>query len=156
MSKIHLNKGFTLIEIFVVISILMVIVAVSMFIDINSYRGDAFRSEVNLLGNTLQKARADALNNIDQNMHGVAIRPSGYDGYVIFEGNSYSDPARDTSKDENVEASYIVSFSPASPSEITFNQLSGDANFDGNITLTDPERNMSSVISINYEGKISW
>ncbi|MFZ2484646.1 MAG: hypothetical protein WAX80_01700 [Minisyncoccia bacterium] len=153
-TSLTTSKGFTLIEIFVVIGIVMVVVTTSMFIDFGSYRGDAFRGEQASLGISLQKARANALNNINQKKHGVAIRPGGYDGYVIFEGDSYA--TRDITKDEEVEASYGVTFSVSTPSEITFDQLSGNANYSGDITMTDPERGMTGVISTNYEGRISW
>lgn len=148
------GAGFTLMETLVVIGIAGVVVAMSLFMDINSYRGDAFRSEQNALGTALQTARADALNNIDQKKHGVAIHPGGYDGYIIFEGDTYA--VRDPAKDEGIKASYGVNFSVTSPTEIVFDQLSGDANYDGDITLIDQERNMTTIISINHEGKISW
>ncbi len=146
-------RGFTLIEMLIVMGILAILAAMTLFMEINNYRGDAFRSEANSLGISLQTARADALNNINQKRHGVAIHPGGYDGYIIFEGDSY-DPADPISK--SIEASYGVTFAPTSPDEITFEQLTGNANYNGDITLIDPERNMTAVISINYEGKISW
>ena len=153
-KEINFKRGFTLIEMLIVIGLVGVIATMSLFIDINSFRGDAFRSEVNNLGIALQTARADALNNIDEKSHGVAINPSGYSGYVIFEGNDYS--TRDVSKDENMESSYKVTFGLTSPTEVVFEQLSGDANYDGDITIIDPNRNMQALISINHEGKISW
>ena len=153
-KSINFKKGFTLMEMLVVIGLVAVVATMSLFIDINSFRGDAFRSEVNNLGIALQTARADALNNIDEKSHGVAIDPSGYNGYVIFEGNDYS--TRDITKDENMESSYKVTFGISSPTEIVFEQLSGDANYDGDITIIDSNRNMQAGISINHEGKISW
>lgn len=148
------KNGFTLIEMIIVMGILSLLAAMTLFMEINNYRGDAFRSEVNSLGIGLQTARADALNNINQKQHGVAVHPGGYDGYIIFEGGSYA--TADHSLDQSTKASYGVSFAPTSPGEIIFDQLSGDANYDGDITLIDPERNMTAVISINHEGKISW
>ncbi len=147
------DGGFTLMEILVVLGLVGMIGALSLFTDLNNYRGNAFREEVNILGTALQTARADALNNIDQNRHGVAIHPGGYDGYIIFEGDNYA--TRITSLDVNIKSSYGIT-PPALPTEIVFDQLSGDANYDGDIVLTDPERNMNATISINHEGKISW
>ena len=140
-------------EMLVVIGLITIIGSISMFIDINSYRGNALRAEVNSLGTTLQTARADSLNNMHERRHGVAIAPGGINYYVIFEGDTYA--TRDPSRDENIKISYDVLFSPSSPSEIVFDQLSGDSS-DWNITMTDQERNMDEVIGINHEGKISW
>src|SRR3989344_6733140 len=155
------NNGFTLIELLIVVGIIAVLLSIFFFTDFNSYRGDAFRAEVSALGGALQRARADAFNNITQARHGVAIHPDGYDGYVIFECGSgcenYAtiDPARDI----RINASYGVTIAPT---EVIFNQLSGDAvtstrsQYDGDVTLTDPSRNVTAKISINHEGKISW
>lgn len=147
-------RGFTLIEFLVVIGIIAVLASVSLFLDFNSYRGDAFRAEMSSLAVALQTARADALNNIDEEKHGVAIHPGGYDGYVIFEGADYA--SRNPSLDVKVTASYGVTIGSSSPTEIVFDQLSGDTGYDGDITLIDPNRNMSAALSINHEGRVSW
>ena len=144
----------------IVIGIILILAGLSLFMDLNGYRGDAFRAEVSSLGTALQTARADALNNIDEEKHGVAIHPEGYDGYVIFEGENYA--ARNHSLDVQIQASYEVNISPSSPTEIVFDQLNGDAltstglNYDGAITFIDPNRAMTAVLLINHEGKISW
>lgn len=149
------GAGFTLMEVLIVMGIVGIFMAASLFMDMSSYRGDAFRSEEDSLATSLQTARADALNNINQQKHGVAIHPGGYDGYVIFEGETYA--TRDVSHDEDIKASYNVTFSPATPSEVVFEQLSGNIiSGAGDITLMDSSRNMTATISTNYEGKISW
>ncbi len=148
------QAGFVFIELLVVIGIIVLLTSLSLFIDVNSYRGDAFRAEVRSLASALQRARADALNNIGEEKHGVAIHPGGFDGYVIFDGASYA--ARNSSLDVPIAASYRVTLSPSSPVEIVFDQLSGNANYDGDIEVIDPNRAMTATISINYEGRISW
>ena len=158
MNKIKYQNGFTLIEMLIVIGLIMFIAAMYLFVDMNTYRGDAFRAEMSIIGVTLQTARAESMNNVNQNKHGVAFYPTGVDGYVLFEGNSYS--TRDQTKDEVTNASYKINF-PSTPTEIVFEQLSGNAlynniYFDGDISLLDTERNLSKVISINHEGRISW
>ncbi len=156
MKKIPLqkNRGFTLMEMLMVIGILSMVGAMSMFLDINSFRGSAFRAEVSALGVAMQTARADALNNINQARHGVAIHPGGYDGYIIFEGNTYA--TRDASKDVPIKSSYTVNLDASSPTEAVFDQLSGNANVNGPITLVDPNRGMTGVIILNNEGQISF
>lgn len=146
--------GFTLIELLVVIGIVGILSTASLFVDLNSFRGDAFRAEVNSLGVALQTARADALNNINEEKHGVAIHPAGCTGYVIFEGNSST--TANHALDNCIEASYRATISAGSPTEVVFDQLSGNASFDGDITLIDSNRSMTAVLSINHEGRISW
>ena len=148
------NKGFTLLEILVVMGLLVVIAATPLFVDTNNFRGRSFQAEQSQLASALQTARARSFNNISQKKHGVAINPGSFEGYVIFEGDSYA--TRDISKDEEIKASYTVTFAPLTPDEITFEQLSGNANFNGDITITDSQRGIGSSITINSEGKISW
>lgn len=138
----------------VVIGIIVVLSGVVLFFDFTSYRGDAFRAEVGNLGVALQTARANALNNINQQKHGVAIHPGGYDGYIVFEGNTYA--TADHARDVTIAATYGVTFDASSPSEIVFDQLSGNANYDGVVTMIDTQRNMQALISINHEGLIGW
>jgi len=147
-------KGFTLIEVLIVLALITVIAGLSLFFNIDMYRGDSFRAERNILVIALQTARADALNNISQMRHGVAINPGGYAGYVIFEGNDYASSEPDTRKE--IPASYGVTLDASSPDEVVFTQLSGNANFDGEIILIDTLRNASATIAINHEGKIGW
>ncbi len=150
--------GFTLIELLIVISIITILGGMTLFFDVNAYRGDAFRAERTILTIALQTARADALNNMHQKKHGVKINPTGYAGYVIFEGDSFA--VSDVSTRTYIPSSYQVIVGAGSVNEIVFSQLSGDAlcggssTCDTNIVLVDPERNASTTIAINHEGKI--
>ena len=94
------------------------------------------------------------MNNISQEPHGVAIHPDGYDGYVAFIGTDYAHSEVSTSI--KIPETYHVSLDASSPQEIVFSQLSGDANYQGNIILTDTERHVSTSIEINYEGALSY
>jgi prepilin-type N-terminal cleavage/methylation domain-containing protein len=160
LHKISVNKrctncaGFTLLEVLVVMGLVTLILGATLFFDVNSYRGDAFRAERTNLVTALQTARANALDNINQAKHGVAINPNGYNGYVIFEGDNYtvSNPTTRVA----IPASYPVTLASTSPQEVVFAQLSGDTGFSGQLMLIDNERYATSTININYEGKIGW
>lgn len=153
-SSVKSNKGFTLIEVLITLGLITVVAIVVSAVDINNFRGDSFQSEVSTIGTSLQTARANAFNNINQKKHGVAFNPSGFNGYVIFEGSTYE--TRNVTQDIFIATSYIVNFSPESPNEVVFDQLSGNANYNGDITLIDLQRDVSTVININNEGKIAW
>ncbi len=159
LHKICINdtsreNGFTHIEVIVVVSILAIILSSTLFFNLDSYRADAFRAEAKLLQTILQTTRAEALNNVNQKPHGVAFFPSYYDGYVVFEGTDYAH--RQASTSIRIPTTYHLVLDPSSPHEIVFSQLSGDANYQGNIVLIDEERHASTSILINYEGNISY
>lgn len=149
------QRGFTLIEMLIVIGIILVIAGAPLFIDLTSYRADAFRAERAAIVTALQKARADALNNIDQEPHGVAFFPADHPkSYVVFEGDTYavSDPVKREVFDEN----YPVAFGATSPDEVVFSQLDGSAGFSGDIAVVDSQRGITAAITVNHEGAISW
>ena len=142
-------------EMLIVMGIILVIASAPLFIDLTSYRADAFRAERSTIVTLLQKARADALNNIDQEPHGVALYPADHPkSYVVFEGASYA--ASNPATREATNDSYPIVFGTTSPSEVVFNQLDASANINGDITLIDVQRGASAAITITNEGGISW
>lgn len=164
MVKILKNEGFTLIEVLVVISIIVIASAFSGFINLDSYRGYSFRSERNTLVSALQHARAQAIANIchgtscnDGRSQGVAIRPDDNgSSYVIFQSGAISQEyaQRDSDFDVFLESSKNI-VTGGSISGVVFTQLSGNVANPGNIILTD-NAGHTSTISINSEGQILW
>ncbi len=153
-KKTNRQAGFSLAEMLTVIGAAAILISLSLFINLGNYRGDAFRAERQTLVTVLQTARADALNNVDQQAHGVAIMPSDHPGsYVAFAGLSYASST--VASRLVVDMQYPANFSAGTPSEIVFSQLSGDASYEGDITMVDSERNITFNISINHEGRIS-
>ncbi|MDP3986531.1 MAG: prepilin-type N-terminal cleavage/methylation domain-containing protein [Candidatus Veblenbacteria bacterium] len=149
-----LPKGFTLVELLVVISIFIIIASLSLYLGFDMYRGYAWHAEQTVLVSVLQKARGQAMANLclgsgctNGRPHGVALLP---DKYIIFQGASYA--TRDAGLDEVFEVSPIVGRSP-STAEVVFGRLGGESG-GITITLTDPVR--SGTISVNAEGRISW
>lgn len=148
MDKI--TRGFTLIETLIVVG-LAVLCATFLFIDLNSYGRDALRNEQSKLVTLLSHARMQAMNNVRQDAHGVLLAP---DGYTLFVGEHFS--SADHYYDEKTVSEYPIAFGTSTPREIVFAQLSGDANYEGTIEMTDPVRNASVLITINHEGAIGW
>ncbi len=148
------GRGFSLIEILVVMGMLMIVGGFTAAMGYGSFRSGAFYGEQGILISALQKARAAALNNIRESPHGVAVFPALHPGsYVVFEGTSYA-AVVDHSKDEVLGSLYPVTVSPGS-AEVVFAQLSGNANYSGDIVLHDPVRGVYATTSVNSEGRIS-
>ncbi|MBC7836540.1 hypothetical protein H7X87_02065 [Acetobacteraceae bacterium] len=142
-----------MLEILIVIGLFAIIGTFAMFIDMGSLFGNSFRGEERTIVTLLQNARADAMDNVGQAPHGLAIYPADNpDAYVLFAQSAY---ATDPLSHRVVEEAYDIEISGA-PVEIVFEQLSGNSNFEGTITLTDPNRGITSEITINHEGAISW
>ncbi len=159
-SSTRLQRGFTLVELLVVIGIVAVVSGFALIMGLDSYRSSSFHGNRDVLVAALMHARAQAINNIciggasichDGKPHGVAIRPAEHpDKYVLFQGVSYT--ARDAGVDEVLNANIHYSYTGAT--EVVFTQFSATTSTAVTITISDSMR--SSAITIGTEGQITW
>ena len=140
-------RGFTLLEILLVVGLLALLGGIGTFVGLNSYRTGLFRSERDTVVGLLWEVRGRALNNVDETPHGLKINDAGY---TVFEGSSYA--ARVPAQDETTPVN--SSFGHSGLDEVVFSQLSGSVSAPGVISLTDGSRSFD--ITINHEGGIDW
>jgi prepilin-type N-terminal cleavage/methylation domain-containing protein len=147
-------RGFTLIEVAIVVAVLALIAGIGLAVGLPSYRATLFRSDRDTLIAALLHARAQAMNGVCSASacagpapHGVYIGPASY---VIFEGASYA--TRDASEDEAFAADPVVARSGAA--EIVFDALSGRVDSPGEIVLAYAGH--ASIVSIDGEGGVAW
>lgn len=139
-----MNKGFTLLEIVLVIGICVILLAVGLPMTFDLYYRASFESEYNLLTSALQQARSLAIINNNQANHGVYV---GTNGYVVFQGASYA--GRTVSQDRVYPRATQVTVSGAT--ELVFTALSGSV-ASTSLSLTDGTRNRD--LFVNSEGLI--
>jgi|SRR3989344_1626533 len=140
-----LSAGFTMIEILVVLAIFGALMMMGLFFDFTFYRGTSFNTDVDIFASILQRARARAVNNINESNHGVYIDTGDY---VLFQGNSYG---ANPSFDQRISRNPNVNFSGAS--EIVFSQISGNSSFEGDLIIDGFGK--TTTISLNHEGLIN-
>jgi Tfp pilus assembly protein FimT len=140
------NLGFTLIEIITVISLTVMVFGFSAALGFDAFKRNYLKTEQSTLISVLQKARSQAINNVNNSKHGFYF--NGTD-YIIFEGDSYgSNPPMDFI----VEKNFSIIFGGLT--EVVFDQLSGKASPAGEMTLSDGVSVIT--ISISSEGRINW
>lgn len=148
-----LPRGFTLIEIIVVIAIFSILITLGLFMSIDTFRGAFHRSEVDVIVSVLQKARSRAMNNIEQSTWGVCyLAPQ----YLILKNSSTCDSASaaDTfAANPSVAEASKFNNTPSTFPIVVFSQLSG-ATAEKSFDVVQDAR--TSTISINHEGTITW
>jgi prepilin-type N-terminal cleavage/methylation domain-containing protein len=140
------KKGFTMIELLVVISIMGLIFGMGLFASFDFYRSYLLSTERDILLGVLEKARSRAMANMFESSHGVHIENSTY---VIFRGDSYIPGA---ASNEEIPGNSIIQKSGIN--DVVFEELTGLPSVTGSISLLEGAN--SKIISINYEGRIDW
>lgn len=147
-------KGFSLIEILVVMAILMLILGLGLMTNMDSYRRYMFQSENKNLISSLAKVRSESLTNKNQSPHGICFEEA-QKKLVLFQGPSYAVRVSPIFIDLNPLTS--VSSTPnnflCTNGGIIFSQLSGTTT---PIEIVINQYQKVSTTTINYEGRIDW
>jgi len=147
------RRGFTLLEVLVVLAIVGVIVSLTLFFTPQHYGRAALETERQALLLALQQARHQAQMNVAGEPHGVAIAPAGYAGYVIFVGDSFE--VSDVEQQTRVPLPPSISIStPAT--EIIFKPLSGESTADAVVTLQSKATGGVGSINVLTNGYVGW
>jgi|GEM_PF-1017554 len=174
------NRGFTMLEVIIVMGLLVIVGSLGLFMSMETFRGNSFRNDRDATVSGLQRARSLAVSNMcfgfspsnqsqcalpdyccDGKSHGVHfynkadIAKRGK--FVIFQGDNFS---------EGAFANEFVSFNNPqvyvdidSDVNISFARISGnlipETATSTSVTITDGNSH-NSVIEINSEGRIDW
>ncbi|OGG43916.1 hypothetical protein A3G50_02805 [Candidatus Jorgensenbacteria bacterium RIFCSPLOWO2_12_FULL_42_11] len=140
------QKGFTILELMLVVGMLIVIFSLGFPIAFDFYKNYQLRAEGDKFISLLETTRNSSMINLNQLPHGI-YRDN--DNFVIFEGNSFA--ARNQSQDQNFPRAKTISV--AGPNEIIFNSLSGQADSSAFVFNNGIK---SFNIYVNQEGQINW
>ena len=138
------RKGFTVVEMLIVIGILAVIFSIGGPIAWNFYLDYQFDSEFNLLTALLRNARNLSMVNHNESSHGLYIDSSSF---VVFQGQNYA--SRVVSLDKSFPRNAAISIT--GPNELVFAALSGQTS---SSTYNFTGGRQTKEIFVNPEGLI--
>lgn len=149
--SIHNKKGFTLVEIVVVLTIILILISISLAAFFSARKQNELSTEIDKLSFAIEQARATALNGKGSGGVGIKFSSSTYE---IFIGNTYS--SGPNNKIATVTLPYYISTTLPSPDyNVVFSRLSGIPNRTGTVSIYD-SRDISRLktISIGAQGDI--
>lgn len=146
--KLQAKQGFTLIELVLSLSVIMIIAGLSTTV----YQSFQVRNDLDIaavtIAQSLRRAHVQAQAVDGDTSWGVDIRTGSI---TVFRGVSYA--ARDTTLDEVFEMP--TSLTPSGIAEVMFTKFTGLPQTTGTITLTS-NANETRTITINAKGTISY
>ncbi len=143
----NFKKGFTFIELMMVLGILGLLIALSFPLAAGFYRNRTLDVHLNGIVQVLRRAQFKSMSVEDDSSFGVYISPQKY---VLFKGNSYN--TRDPVFDETFKLP--SGFQTTGLSEIVFKRVDGVPLDNGDITLTFGDQ--SGDININKFGRVNY
>jgi len=143
----NIKKGFTLIEIIIVIGIIGLLASISMNAYTNSKSHENLQTSTLGLVEAVRHAQSNAQSGKLDSSWGVKLNPSEV---VVFKGSSYT--ARDSSLDQllGLPSGVVVT----GLSEIVFSKIIGNTTNTGTITVTSGSEIKN--ITINEKGTITY
>jgi len=157
MNQISNYKGFTLVELLVIVGILVILATISVSVFRFFQRESDLNNNAEETINILRLAQSKTLASEGASQYGVYFDTSvSPHQYILFKGSDFA--TRDASFDEIYELSNTVEIyeiNLGGGNEVVFNRLTGETNQPGNITLrlkTDPTKNR--IIYIEDYGQV--
>jgi prepilin-type N-terminal cleavage/methylation domain-containing protein len=144
------NRGFTLIEILLVIAILVILVSVTLpkFAEMRAHQ--VLRAAVEDITSVLNKARSQTLASLESSEYGVHFEA---DSVTIFKGDTYSVSDPDNQVIDIVSPASISSISlTGGTSNIYFARLTGAPSATGSVTVENGIT--TKTISVSAAGAV--
>ena len=148
-----MKRGFSLIEILVVIGVMGAIFTFGMVINMNAFTENTLQNEESKLISALERARSHAMANMFQSSFAICYISSNY---IISYDNACDGFGSDEIIPANTNIAKASNFSTIFPT-IIFTRLSGIVSIPPPpITIIITDGNKSTNITINNEGAINW
>jgi len=152
LNKMKINKGFTLMELLVVIVIMTIILSLSFYFLGSFGKKDALEKDMAGLTSFIRNARLLSISSKDAMPFGIHLENSKA---VLFEGNTYVAGGANEKIMAFSPQIYLYGYSlNLSNPDIVFARLSGNTSNFGTITLSLKDNSASTTITILKTGVV--
>ncbi len=139
------SRGFSVIEMLIVIGIVMIIVGITAPVGFRYYQTQLLDESTCLVFDTLRRAQQNAMFQKNDNAFGVFFEENSF---TLFDGSTF------LTRDENEDEVFILSnnISLSGLQEIVFSRKHGTTTADGEIVIS--MGNISEYVDVNTKGRI--
>ncbi len=153
MQRPPLSRGFTFIEILVVIAVIAILTAVTLLAFRNVYRDSARRTAIMEIADALRDSRNNTLGAVNDTVYGVRV---GTSSVTRFTGNTYTLGAA-TNEVYQYEAGVTATGTlVTSGTSVVFARLTGIPSATGTILVRDNDLVGSTSVIIQSTGLIEY
>jgi prepilin-type N-terminal cleavage/methylation domain-containing protein len=163
MKDLSIKKGFTLLELLLVIAIISLILVTSISITYSYYVRTQVDNSMSVLIETIRRAQTLSRSAVDDSAWGVKISEQSV---ILFKANdgdadgnpdSYSQVSRDESLDREYKLPGEVTISNSGQVEMIFEKLTGEPSIGSLLTIqVNSTSSYSRQITINQLGAIDY
>ncbi len=147
------RKGFTMVELLIVIAIVAMFATTALPFTINFFQRQVAHEEAKIMVSILRQSQSKAMKESNESKWGIYLKSNSF---ILFKGSSYEQ--RDPVYDRKFNASIGVRFEPVDlpdPLEIVFEKGTGRPSI-SEIEIKVISREESQKININSQGKIEY
>jgi len=156
VTALRVSHGFTLMEMLIVVSVLLILVGASSPLYTNFQVSSQLNENVSQIIQTLRTAREKSAARTDNSSYGVKFKISD-NQYVLYQGSAYdsrtSSYDRETALPNALSLSLSLKASGVDTTDVNFSKGLGVPNATGTITVTHNVRG-SKTININDFGRV--
>lgn len=127
-----INKGFSIVEMLVAVSILVIIAALSVSVFSRISNGSSLEKESQIILSMVTKARTESINSVNDTTHGIKFTGSSV---ALFRGTTYS--VSNVESVYNLQSTTLSNISlTGGVSELYFKKLTGNPSASGSVTVS--------------------
>lgn len=145
------QKGFSIIEILVVLALMTVLISITLVAFVSSRKNESLKSDTETVVQILQQARSQTISSKNASSYGVNFATSSL---TLFPGTTYSSSNSANLVTALTKNTTISTTLPGGTSALVFNRITGEINQSSTVTIVVSNDTSSTTIKVYKTGII--